>query len=75
LVLKRTVAKVLSIGLVVRNWIQLGRILVLQQHVGVVDDLGDGFGVFGAVVDLEGLDRDLGLVDVLGVVYPASGRV
>src|SRR6185369_9150514 len=47
----------------------LGRILVeLQQHVGVVDDLGDRLRVFGAVVDFEGLDRKLGLVDVLGVV-------
>ena len=47
----------------------LGRILVeLQQHVGVVDDLGDRLRIFGAVVDFEGLDRELGLVDVLGVV-------
>jgi len=37
-----------------------------EQHVGVVDDLGDRIGVLGAVVDLECLDRDLGLVDVLG---------
>ncbi len=44
----------------------LGRILVeLQQHVGVVDDHGDRLGVLGAVVDLERLDRELGLVDVL----------
>ena len=43
----------------------LGRVLVeLQQHVGVVDDLGHRLGVLGAVVDLEGLDRDLGLVDI-----------
>ena len=40
----------------------------LQQHVGVVDDLGDRLGVLGAVVDLEDLDRKLGVVDVLGVV-------
>jgi hypothetical protein len=47
----------------------LGRIFVeLQQHVGVVDDLGDRLGILRAVVDLEGFDRDLGLVDVLGVV-------
>jgi hypothetical protein len=47
----------------------LGRILVeLQQYVGVVDDLGDRLGVLGAVVDLERLDGDLGVVDVLGVV-------
>ena len=47
----------------------LGRVSVeLQQHVEVVDDLGDRFGIFGAVVDLECLDRDLCLVDVLGVV-------
>jgi hypothetical protein len=47
----------------------LGRVLVeLQQHVGVVDDLGHRLGVLGAVVDLEGLDRDLSLVDILGVI-------
>ena len=47
----------------------LGRIPVeLQQHVEVVGDLRDGLGVLGAVVDLERLDRDLGVVDVLGVV-------
>jgi len=47
----------------------LGGILVeLQQHVGVIDDLGDRLGVLGAVIDLEGFDRDLSLVDVLRVV-------
>jgi hypothetical protein len=47
----------------------LGGVLVeLQDDVGVVDDLGDRFGVFGAVVDLERLDRQLGFVDILGVV-------
>ena len=47
----------------------LGGILVeLEEHVGVVDDLGDRLGVLGAVVDLEGLDRELCLVDVFGVV-------
>ena len=47
----------------------LGRVAVeLQEHIGVVDDLGDRFGVLGAIVDLEGLDRDLSLSDVLGVV-------
>jgi hypothetical protein len=40
----------------------------LQEHVGVVDDLGDRLGILGAVVDLERLDRQLGLVDILGVV-------
>jgi hypothetical protein len=41
----------------------LGGILVeLEQHVGVVDDLGDRLRVFGAVVDLERFDRDLSLV-------------
>ena len=40
----------------------------LQQDVGVVDDLGDRLGILGAVVDLERFDRDLGLVDGLGVV-------
>ena len=40
----------------------LGRVLVeLQEDVGVFDDFGDGFRVLGAVVDLEGLDRELGL--------------
>jgi hypothetical protein len=29
----------------------------LQEHIGVVDYLGCGLGVLGAVVDLEGLDR------------------
>ena len=47
----------------------LGGVFVeLQQHVGVVDDLGDSFGVLGAVGDLEGLDGDLSLIDVLGVI-------
>jgi hypothetical protein len=47
----------------------LGGILVeLQQHIGVVDDLGDRLGVLGAVVDLERLDRHLSMVDVFGVV-------
>src|SRR5512135_115024 len=70
LVRNRTVAKVDSMGLVVLRCTQmLGRILVeLQQHVGVVDDLGDRLRIFGAVVYFEGLDRELGLVDVLGVV-------
>ena len=45
-----------------------GVVVELQQYVEVVGDLGDRLGVLGAVVDLEGLDRDLGLVDVLGVV-------
>jgi|tagenome__1003787_1003787.scaffolds.fasta_scaffold19019008_2 hypothetical protein len=47
----------------------LGRVLVeLQEHLGVIDDLGDRLRVLGAVIDLEGLDRDLGAVDVLGIV-------
>ncbi len=46
-----------------------GRIFVeLQQGVEVVGDLGDRFGVLGAEADLERLDRDLGFVDILGVV-------
>src|SRR5215208_4532904 len=46
-----------------------GRVAVeLEQHISVLDDLGDRLGVLGAVVDLEGFDRDLRLVDVLGVV-------
>jgi hypothetical protein len=32
-----------------------------EQDVGIIDDLGDSFGIFGAVVDLEELDRELGL--------------
>jgi len=53
----------------------LGRILVeLQQDIGVIDDLGDRFGVLSAEVDLEGFDRDLGLVDVLGVVDLSERR-
>jgi hypothetical protein len=54
----------------------LGRILVeLQQHAGVVvvDDLGDSLGVLGAVIDLKGLDRELRLVDVPGVVDVLDG--
>jgi hypothetical protein len=47
----------------------LGRISIeFKQHVGVVDDLGDRLGVLGTVVDLECLNRDLGLVDVRSVV-------
>ena len=47
----------------------LGRVVVeLQQDIGVIDDLGDCLGVLGAVVDLECLDRNLGLGDVLSVV-------
>jgi len=40
----------------------------LQQRVQIVGDLGDRLGVLRTEVDLERLDRDLGLVDVLGVV-------
>ncbi|ETZ43822.1 transposase, mutator type domain protein [Mycobacterium avium MAV_061107_1842] len=30
----------------------LGRVFVeLQEHIGVVDDLGDRFGILGAVVE------------------------
>jgi hypothetical protein len=47
----------------------LGRVFVeFQEHIGVIDDLGDRFGVLGGIVDLEGLDHDLSVVDVLGVV-------
>jgi hypothetical protein len=53
----------------------LGRILVeLQQHVGVAGDLRDRLGVLRAVVELERLDRDLRLVDILGVVDVAERR-
>jgi hypothetical protein len=31
-----------------------------RNIAGIVDDLGDGFGIFGAVVDLEDLDREPG---------------
>ena len=47
----------------------LGGIAVeLQQHVEVIDDLGDCLGVLSAEVDLECLDCDLSFVDVFGVV-------
>ncbi len=43
----------------------LGRLFAeLQQHIGVIDDLGDRLAVLGAVIDLECLDRDLGAVDI-----------
>jgi hypothetical protein len=43
----------------------LGRVAVeLQQRIEIVDDLGHRFGVLGAAVDFEGLDRDLGVVEV-----------
>lgn len=52
-----------------------GRVLVeLQQGVEVVGDLGDGLGVFCPEVDLEGLDRDLGPFDILGVVNVLDRR-
>jgi hypothetical protein len=45
-----------------------GGILVgLQQGVQIVDNLGDHFGILGAEIDLEGVDRDLSVIDVLGV--------
>jgi hypothetical protein len=71
LVRKRTVAKVDNDRVRgTQMHPMLGRILVeLQQHVGVVGDLCDRLGVLRAVVDGERLDRHLGLVDVLGVVY------
>jgi hypothetical protein len=45
------VAKVDSIGLVVRRWIQVlgGVVVERQQHVEVVGDLGDRLGPLGAV--------------------------
>jgi hypothetical protein len=47
----------------------LGGVFVeLQEHIGAARDLGDRFGILGAVVSLEGLDRDLRVVDILGVV-------
>jgi hypothetical protein len=53
----------------------LGRVSIeLEQQVGVIDDLGDRLGVLGAVVDLECLDRDLGLVDILLVVDLSQRR-
>jgi hypothetical protein len=46
----------------------LGRIPVeLQQHLGVVDDLGDRSRILRAEVDLECLDRDPRPVDVFSV--------
>jgi hypothetical protein len=46
----RTVAKVDSIGLVVRRWIQCspGEVVESEQHVEVVGDLRDRSGVWGA---------------------------
>ncbi|BCI81946.1 hypothetical protein MTY66_35710 [Mycolicibacterium sp. TY66] len=75
-VLKRTVAKVLSIGFVVRRWIQCsaGVVVELQQDIEVVDDLGDHFRVLRAEGNREGLDRDLSFVDVFGVVDVLDGR-
>jgi hypothetical protein len=36
----------------------LGRVLMeLLENIGIVDDLGDRFGVLGAAVDLEGRMR------------------
>src|SRR6516225_9850909 len=47
----------------------LGGVFVeLQQGVEVFGDLGDRLRILGAVVEFEGLGRDLGLVDVFGVV-------
>jgi hypothetical protein len=47
----------------------LGGISVeLQQPVEVVGDLGDRLGILGAIVEFQGLDCDLGLVDILGVI-------
>ena len=45
-----------------------GEVVELEQHVQVVDDLRDGLGELGAVVDGERLRRDPGQVAVLGVV-------
>jgi hypothetical protein len=68
-VLNRTVAKVLSMIRGAQVDPVLGRVHVeLQQGVQVVDDLGDHFGVLRPEVDLERLNRDLSLVDILGVV-------
>jgi hypothetical protein len=51
--------------------------LVRNRTVAKVDsigDLGDRFGVLDAVVDLKGFDRELGLVDVFGVIAVLEGR-
>jgi hypothetical protein len=54
----------------------LGRVFVeLQEHIGIIDDLGDRLGILGAVLDLERLDRDLSPIDVLGVVDVLDGRL
>jgi hypothetical protein len=61
----RELAEAHSIGFVVQVDSTLGRVAVeLEQHVGVIDDLGDRFRAVRAVVDLECLDRHLRLVDV-----------
>src|SRR6478609_3110021 len=62
----RTVANVDSIGGAQIDPV-LGRVVVeLQQHVQVVDDLRDGLGELGAVVDSERLRGDPGVLAVLG---------
>ena len=54
-VLKRTVAKVLSIGFVVLQMDPVfgGMVVELQQDIEVVDDLGDHFRVLRAEGNLE----------------------
>jgi hypothetical protein len=48
----------------------LGGIAVqLQQHVKVVSDVGDRLGVLGSVIEFEGPDCGLGLVDILGAIH------
>ena len=54
----------------------LSRVLVeLQEHVSVIDDLGERFGELGAEVDFEGLDRDSGVVEVLTSACNAADNI
>jgi hypothetical protein len=64
----RTVAKVDSIGLVVRRWIQCWVVVGRQKHVDVFGDLRNRLGPLGAVVGLERFDGLQWVVAVLGVV-------
>ena len=63
-----TVAKVDSIGLVVRRWIQLlgGMVIARQQHIEVISDLRGRFGPLIAVEVGEGLGQGQGVVTSRG---------
>ena len=73
----RTVAKVDSIGLVVRRCTQmLGRVVIEgEQHVEVLGDFGDRLGPLGAVEVRECLSRLTCVFLVLGVVDLSQRRL